>query len=108
MLYGNLGTLQIPAKTYMYLATGKPILYIDSERVDQDATWRLLKEFPGVIRCTNTAESILNVLGDLEAALPGLQIQARERIGSRKLDEYRWDRLAERYSRIAWAIVSQT
>jgi hypothetical protein len=107
LLYGNLGAHQILAKTYMYLATGKPILYIGSEREYQIPTWPVLKKFPGVIRCTNTKESILSVLCDLEVILPGPQKCAKELFVCKELDEYRWDRIGEQFSPIIRRIVSQ-
>jgi glycosyltransferase involved in cell wall biosynthesis len=100
LLYGNLGHLQIPAKTYMYLASGKPILYIGSEREDMDPTWRLLRDFEGVMRCTNTRGSITHALNRVNGRLLRMQEQAAQRIHNRRLGAFEWKHLGNDFARV--------
>lgn len=42
VLIGNRSSLQIPAKAFNYLASGKPIIYIPQQDAKSDPTWQLL------------------------------------------------------------------
>jgi hypothetical protein len=48
LLIGNRSSLQIPAKAFNYIASGKPILYLRQQPEADDPTWQLLK---GCGRC---------------------------------------------------------
>jgi hypothetical protein len=58
VLVGNQGRLQIPGKTFLYLASGRPILYLSQLPLDQDPTWALLRPFAGVVAVPNRSEAI--------------------------------------------------
>ncbi|MCS6918237.1 MAG: glycosyltransferase [Fimbriimonadales bacterium] len=48
ILVGNKSPYQIPGKTFLYLASGRPILYVHQMAERDDPTWQLLRSFAGV------------------------------------------------------------
>ncbi|MFQ3610110.1 MAG: glycosyltransferase [Fimbriimonadales bacterium] len=65
VLIGNNSPYQIPGKTFHYLASGRPILYLAQMPSEQDPTARLLRAFPGVRMVFNTQEAIHQFLSSL-------------------------------------------
>lgn len=100
LLYGNLGSLQIPAKTYAYVETDVPILYIGSMPTHLDPTWTFLKQFPGVTYASNTAPSLGETLERLEGILPGLTASAQHRSLAAVTNGYDSTLVADQFAQI--------
>jgi hypothetical protein len=59
ILVGNKGNLQIPGKVFHYLATKKPIIYLNQQNLDNDPCWtEVLKKYPLVIPVYNDENEI--------------------------------------------------
>ncbi len=65
VLVGNISPYQIPGKTFHYLASGRPILYLAQMPQDKDPTYTLLKDFPGARWVPNHQEPIQEFLDSL-------------------------------------------
>lgn len=101
VLMGNTGALQIPSKAYMYLASGKPILYLSQEAcADNDPTLRLLREFPGVVSCANEPGAIASALKNMRIHFAELSSASEERPSMPRLKQFEWDTLAGRFVRL--------
>ena len=59
VIVGNVGELQIPGKVFHYLASGKIIIYINQQTLSTDPSYKILKQFAGVLFCENSKEAIL-------------------------------------------------
>ncbi len=93
---GNFGTMQIPGKTYIYLSSKKPILYIQQQDKD-DPTLNVLSEFGGVVSCLNTMESIENSINYIIKNYKDLKRRSEVRAESVELQKYRWDNLGSKF-----------
>jgi hypothetical protein len=58
ILIGNKSPYQVPGKTFLYLASGRPLLYIHQMSPASDPTWELLRSFPGVRSVPNEANAL--------------------------------------------------
>ncbi|MFN3690188.1 MAG: glycosyltransferase, partial [Fimbriimonadales bacterium] len=105
ILIGNKSPYQVPGKTFLYLASGRPILYVYQLAEQDDPTWQLLKPFAGVRYVANDEQALSAFLRQLtEEAFRGWEQQAREHpsqpalynLEQRQLTE----RLLEAFSRL--------
>ena len=94
---GNFGKLQIPGKTYIYMSSKKPILYIQQQEED-DPTLHVLTSFPGVVCTKNTEESISLALENIVKDYACLKHEAEERTKSPAIDTYKWENLGNTFS----------
>ncbi|MDW8051850.1 MAG: glycosyltransferase [Armatimonadota bacterium] len=58
VLIGNRSPYQIPGKTFLYLASGRPILYVQQVASAEDPTLQLLQSFAGVRRVPNDVDAL--------------------------------------------------
>jgi len=100
VIVGNTGGIQIPGKVYMYLASGRPILYLKQSASGYDPTEEFLKGFPGVYYAINT-------LCDIERAIRFVYDEYVERSGMgynrMTLDDfsqYEWKNLGYKFVEI--------
>lgn len=78
VLVGNKSPYQIPGKTFLYLASGRPILYVHQMEACSDPTWQLLKPFAGVRYVANEVQALSAFLRQLtEEAFRVWEQQAR-------------------------------
>lgn len=68
ILIGNKSPYQVPGKTFLYLASGRPLLYLFQSPPSADPTVRILQRFPGVRFVPNEARSIALFLAELSEA----------------------------------------
>lgn len=104
-LIGNDGVLQIPGKVYMYLASGRPILYVGQLPKDADPTYKLLREFPGVAFAEQDAGSVMERLRELDEQYENWERLAQQRRRMPQLERFEWDRLAGETLAIAKKII---
>ncbi|MFC4100411.1 glycosyltransferase family protein [Paenibacillus xanthanilyticus] len=93
---GNKGIMQVPGKTYIYLGSKKPILYIRQEQ--NDPTFELLKKFGGVECCENDENSILQALSKILSNYTSYKEAAERRAMDKKLERYKWSRLGQEFA----------
>lgn len=89
---GNFGTLQVPGKTYIYLASKKPILYIKQEK-KCDPTEQVLKEFPGVVIAENNEKDLERAVSYIILNYKELKHNSEIRCESEQLKKYDWNNL---------------
>lgn len=79
ILVGNKSPYQIPGKTFLYLASGRPILYIYQMAEHNDPTWQFLKPFAGVRSVPNESGALRAFFARLtEEAFRKWEQQARQ------------------------------
>ncbi|GIV09415.1 MAG: hypothetical protein KatS3mg019_1506 [Fimbriimonadales bacterium] len=79
ILVGNKSPYQIPGKTFLYLASGRPILYIYQMAEHDDPTWQFLKQFAGVRYAPSTPNALQKFFAQLtEEAFRVWEQQARK------------------------------
>lgn len=89
---GNYGTMQVPGKTYIYLSSAKPILYIQQQLVD-DPTLQVLQQFKGIVISKNNKEDINRAINYIIKNYDVLKKQSVERCNSEELKKYSWEQL---------------
>ena len=94
---GNFGTLQVPGKTYIYLASKKPILYIKQEK-KCDPTEQVLKDFPGVVIAENNEKDIERAVSYIISNYSDIKQKSEMRCESEKLKKYDWENLGSFFS----------
>lgn len=65
ILMGNRSPYQVPGKTFLYLASGRPILYLAQMPEAEDPTYEVLRKFPGVRRVPNNEGELRGFWGRL-------------------------------------------
>lgn len=91
---GNFGSLQIPGKTYIYLSTQKPILYIQQEETN-DPTYEVLSDFEGIVFCKNNTGDIERAIQYMAEHFDDLKKQSIHRTKSEKMKKYQWGNLGK-------------
>jgi hypothetical protein len=91
---GNYGALQIPGKTYSYLSSCKPILYIRQEE-GHDPTLELLKKFNGVYVVNNNVDEIQKVISYINNNYLKVLEESKERYFDDNLQLFSWDNISE-------------
>lgn len=85
-LVGNKSPYQLPGKTFLYLASGRPILYLYQTAEASDPAWQLLKSFPGVRYVPNEWKALTEFFSQLtEADFQQWEQQARTHPSSPEL-----------------------
>lgn len=102
LLLSNKGGIQIPAKTYMYLASGVPILCL--REVEGDATSCLVGAFGGVVTAPNKFAAIASSLVSMVDNLPEWREQAKRRVHDSNLQPYEWKYLAQRMAEVIYLV----
>lgn len=92
---GNKGIMQVPGKTYIYLSSKKPILYIQQSNIDP--TLALLKKFGGVVFCENDELSIVAALKDLISNYEFYKTEANNREFNDEFHKYHWDYIGNEF-----------
>ena len=100
LLFGNRGNLQIPAKTYVYLGSGKPILYYGQMPLKDDPTWQLIYKYPGVINITQPGVSTSSILEKVIINYDKLLADSKKRIGMKDIKQYGWHFIAKIFAEI--------
>jgi hypothetical protein len=100
VLVGNRSRLQIPAKAFNYLASGRPILYIPQLREEEDPTWKLLAKYAGVVRLAREGR-VEEQLADSMADYPRLRCAARQRLSDPSLKRFEWDNIGKLFASVA-------
>lgn len=90
VIVGNSGGLQVPGKTYMYLASGRPILLLSQDVEDRDPTWRLLKNFRGTFRSNGKVEELVAVFNKILDDYPNVARESYLRLSDSVMKEYQW------------------
>lgn len=89
ILVGNKSPYQIPGKTFLYLASGRPILYIYQMTERDDPTWQLLRQFAGVRYTPNEPSALWEFFTQLtDEAFRAWEHQAREHPSQPELTRY--------------------
>lgn len=97
VLVGNKSPYQVPGKTFLYLASGRPILYLSQMPPADDPTYQLLSAFEGVAAVPNQAQAIQEWLETLnEARFRAWEAQARARHAAPSLEPYEVHSLGQR------------
>lgn len=94
---GNFGTLQVPGKTYIYLASEKPILYIKQQKTS-DPTEEVLSKFEGVVITENTTEAITVAIEKIINNFEKYKNQSIKRSKSEELSQYNWNKLGDKFA----------
>lgn len=94
---GNKGTMQVPGKTYIYLSSEKPIVYI-KQQVEGDPTYDVLKNFSGVLFCNNDIEEICNVLKELKDNFDYYKRKSKERLLDPRIKKYHWGNIGDNFA----------
>ncbi len=105
LVVGNKGALQVPGKVYMCLASGKPVLYVGTGQADHDPSWELLRCFPGVVRCDNATENVVEALTDVATRYEELCGEARIRQQSESLRLFELEQIGAEYARFIDSVV---
>ena len=103
---GNFGTMQVPGKTYIYLSSKKPILYVQQQE-ENDPTLAVIEKFKAVITCKNTFEDISKSIDTLIKDFSKLKKDAKERINSEELQQFSWAQLGLKFEQFVKSIVEQ-
>lgn len=94
---GNFGTLQVPGKTYIYLSSQKPILYIRQQK-ENDPTYEVLSKFGGVVAVDNDIDEIRKGLEYVADNFADIKRKAVERSYSSEIKQYCWSELGDRFA----------
>ena len=100
---GNYGTLQVPGKTYIYLSSKKPILYIQQQERD-DPTAKLLNRFSGTIVCKNQLDEICQAVSFIIQNYSKLKRDAEARQRSEEIKLFHWERLGREFCEFVHSI----
>lgn len=93
---GNYGTLQVPGKTYIYLSSKKPILYIQQQE-KEDPTAKLLSRFSGTIICKNQLDDIGEAVSFIIENYSRLKQDAETRQCSEEIKSFYWKKLGKEF-----------
>lgn len=104
IIVGNFGKLQIPGKTYIYLSSKKPILYIQQQE-EEDPTLSLLSKFKGIIVCKNTSDSISKAINEIVSNYDKYKKEAESRSEAGSFKNYSWEVLGNQFEKFALSIV---
>lgn len=97
VIIGNLGALQVPGKTYISLATQKPILYIRQEK-GHDPTLHVLQQFPGIFYAENNPSSITQALHQVFDDYENAKSAAEQRVELPELARYTWKNISDQFA----------
>jgi glycosyltransferase involved in cell wall biosynthesis len=84
----------------MYLASGRPILYLSLDEPASDPTLRLLRRFPGVVVAPNETSAIAAALENVRKHFHEISDASRKRPYMTELDEFEWGSLSERFVQV--------
>lgn len=91
---GNYGSLQIPGKTYSYLSSCKPILYVRQEQ-GYDPTLELLKKFKGVYVVNNNVDEIQQRIRYINNNYLKVLEESKKRAFDVNLQFFSWDYISK-------------
>ena len=103
---GNFGTLQIPGKTYIYLGTPKPIIYIKQEETD-DPTLDFLLRFEGVLVTENNSDSIEKSLKEVTSNYEFYLNKSINRVNSDELKKFIWSNLGDYFDKCLREVIKK-
>lgn len=97
---GNYGTMQVPGKTYIYLSSPNPILYIQQQEIN-DPTLKVLEQFEGVVIARNNKNDIEKAINFIIANYQLLKDKATARSQGELLKQYSWEKLGASFVEFA-------
>jgi hypothetical protein len=100
VIIGNDSKLQIPGKTYMYLASGKPILYIANQKLSYDPTWKLIKQFNGVYGFSQNLSNLEDTVINLDKNYDAFLKESNLRFDDPSLKKFDWKNLGSKFAKI--------
>jgi len=96
VLIGNKSPYQVPGKTFLYLASGRPILYLAQMEPSKDPTRQLLQAFDGVRYVINEVNALTEFFSNLtETKFRQWEWQAREHPNTLALARYEQETLVQ-------------
>jgi hypothetical protein len=101
IILGNDGELQIPGKSYIYLASGRPILYLARQSLNTDPTWNLLRKFSGVYGFPPSLDGLQNCIQDIMANYEKYLNDSSSRLNSKELSFFDWDKIGLDFANLA-------
>jgi hypothetical protein len=106
LVVGNRSPLQIPAKIYPYLGSGRPILYIGQLALEEDPAVRLLAHFPGVLWVENDRHSIMEAIYQIDRSYNNIFREAIKRLSMPELRQYESTEISNRFARFVRSVYS--
>jgi glycosyltransferase involved in cell wall biosynthesis len=106
LIIGNPGVVQVPGKVFMYLAAGRPIVFVSQNEAADDPSWRILREFGGTYFCRHSPREIEAVLRSVLKTPAEAATSAMERRKNDKLGRYEWAGIGARFGQLARALVN--
>ncbi len=100
IILGNDSDLQIPGKTYMYLASGKPIIYLASQDLKSDPTWNLIKSFKGVYGFDPELRGLDDLLSEINYDYEKFLDDSKSRLSDPFLKEFLWEKIGHSFIKI--------
>lgn len=99
ILYGNSKPIQVPAKTFYYLASQNPILYVGQIKPEEDPTYEIIKDVLGVCSVFVESDNFEKDVHEFFINLGDYSQLAEERILRNKdfFEEYDWQAIGLRY-----------
>lgn len=108
IILGNDSKLQIPGKTYMYLASGKPILYLSNQDLSCDPTWNLIRGFDGVFGFDQTLKGLDEILVTIEDRYEDLLETSALRLSDPSLIKFDWKNAGYHFNLIVESAYAST
>jgi hypothetical protein len=106
LLVGNAQPLQVPAKVFNYLASGRPVLYYGQVRPDMDETHAILSRLPGVVILNSEEGPLEHQLGAALGQKQELLDASAHRMEQAWIRDYAWDRIGANFGAFANRIYS--
>ena len=100
VILGNDSRLQIPGKTYMYLASGKPILYLSNQDLACDPTWNLIRDFDGIYGFDQSLTGLDEMLVKIENKYDDLSKVSALRLKDSSLKKFDWEAAGSQFNSI--------
>ncbi len=105
LIIGNPGGVQIPGKVFMYLASGRPILYLCQGEEDSDPAWGILRKFPGTICSQLGADDVNRALRTVFENMGYWEEESYCRLSMLAMREFEWEFLGKRFGDEVRALV---
>lgn len=107
VLVGNKSPLQIPAKVFLYLGSGRPILYLGQLPIEQDPTASLLLQFSGVILTRNEKSAIISAIQEIDLNYEKLIRDSLERLKSPRIKEFESNEVSKKFVEFTLSIYNK-
>lgn len=104
VILGNNSKLQIPGKTYMYLASGKPIIYLANQDLINDPTWNLIQNFDGVYGFDKSLRGLDEILFKISEEYDYILKKSSQRMKDSSLKKFDWEHLGKSFNSIVESV----